>query len=593
MKSDNLVPVLAELLDDSGLSQRELARRCRLSLGTVNRTIHYARGEGWLAAGDPSWSVTEAGLSYLEPYRVKNAIVLAAGFGSRCVPLTYETPKGLLKVKGQPMLERQIEQLLAKGIEEIILVVGYMKEAFDYLIDKYGVQLIFNPDYATANNYASLYQAADYLDNSYILVADNWMEKNIFNPYEPSSWYSCLYFEGETEEWCVETTASGLIKSIHIGGSDSLALVGPAYFDRAFSARFKPLLEETYGKAYAADYYWENILKDHLDELPMKANIQTGNVHEFENLEELRAYDKSYLNDTRNKIMTYIATQHQVSQGAIQGIEPMKEGLTNQSFKFSIGGEAYVFRQPGEGTDKLINRADEKATYDLLEPLIVTDEVVSFDPESGVRITRYYEGARVADPFSDEDLRVSMEMIKRVHDRRLKVDYHFDIRGKIDYYEGLVQEIGAVRFRDYGQVRVKALALLDLRDRLNIGEVLCHGDYLHANVLFLKHGGVRLIDWEYSGMADPIMDVSMYAIFSDFDRERIDLSLKYYLGREPQEEETLRLYLYVALGGFLWSMWGSFKQKLGLELGDYPMKMYRYMKDFYSLIREKRPLLPV
>ncbi len=592
MKSDNLVPVLRELLSDKRLSQRELARRCLLSLGTVNRAIQYAKGEGWLEADGTGLSVTKAGRSYLETYRVKNAIVLAAGFGSRCVPLTYETPKGLLKVKGKPMLERQIEQLLEVGIEEILVVVGYLKEAFDYLIDKYGVRLIYNPDYATANNYASLYQVADYLDNSYVLVADNWMKSNMFKLYETSSWYSCLYFEGETDEWCVETTASGLIKSIRIGGRDSLAIVGPAYFDRNFSARFRPLLEATYGKSYAADYYWENILKDHLEDLPMKANVQTGNVYEFENLEELRAFDKSYLNNTKNKIMEYIASQHQVSQGAIQKIEPMKEGLTNQSFKFSIAGEEYVFRQPGEGTDKLINRADEKATYDLLEPLIVTDEVVSFDPESGVRITRYYDGARVADPFSDQDLRVSMEMIRRVHERKLKVDFRFDIRGKIDYYEGLVQEIGAMRFRDYEQVREKALGLLDLKDRLNIEEVLCHGDYLYANVLFLKHGGVRLIDWEYSGLADPIMDVSMYAIFSEFDRGRIDLSLKYYLGREPQAEETLRLYLYVALGGFLWSMWGSFKQELGLELGEYPMKMYRYMKDFYPLIREKRPFLP-
>lgn len=590
MKKEYLIKILRELIEEPGLSQRELAEKSGLSLGTVNRSIQYARSRGYLQELDPRLPrVTPGGLEYMEPARVKNAIILAAGFGSRCVPLTYETPKGLLAVKGTPMLERQIEQLLDKGIRDITIVVGYMKESFDYLIDRYGVSLIYNPDYAVMNNYASLYHAAHLLDNSYVLVADNWMEENIFNAYEGESWYSCLYFAGETHEWCVRTQASGRIRRIEIGGADSLALVGPAYFSREFSEVFRGLLRDYYGQARASDFYWEHLLKENLNLLPIYCNEQTGNVHEFENLEELRAYDDSYRTDTRNRIMAYFARQYQVPEGEIHGIKPMKEGLTNQSFKFSIRGEDYVFRLPGEGTEQLINRAHEKASYDLLSPYDLTDEVISFDAESGNRITRYYAGARVADPFNNRDLKASMDLVRKVHDLKLQVDYRFDIREMIDYYEGLVRGIGAMHFRDFPEVREKAVGLLDLRDRLAVPEVLCHGDYLYANVLFLESGEVRLIDWEYSGMADPFMDVAMYAIFSEFDRERIDLALRFYLDREPLDEEWLRLYLYVALGGFLWSMWGAFKQGLGLELGDYPRIMYRYMKDYYKLVEELEP----
>lgn len=85
-------------------------------------------------------------------------------------------------------------------------------------------------------------------------------------------------------------------------------------------------------------------------------------------------------------------------------------------------------------------------------------------------------------------------------------------------------------------------------------------------------------------MADPIMDVSMYAIYAQFDRERIELSLDYYLGRKPTPQEQVRLYLYVALGGFLWSMWSEYKQGLGQEFGEYPMIMYRYMKDYFNIL---------
>ena len=117
-------------------------------------------------------------------FNVDNAVILAAGFGSRFVPITYELPKGLVPVRGEPLLERQIRQLQEKGINDIIIAVGYLKEKFDYLIDKFGVRLVYNPEYAVKNNLASLYYVRAYLKNSYILSADNWMDTNIFNAAE-------------------------------------------------------------------------------------------------------------------------------------------------------------------------------------------------------------------------------------------------------------------------------------------------------------------------------------------------------------------------------------------------------------------------
>ena len=154
----------------------------------------------------------------------------------------------------------------------------------------------------------------------------------------------------------------------------------------------------------------------------------------------------------------------------------------------------------------------------------------------------------------------------------------------IDYYYSLAKDINAIRFSDVDQVREKLDKLLRFREQLAIPEILCHGDFAHTNVLLLPDGSSKIIDWEYSGMSDPIMDVSMYAIYAEFDRERIDLSLDLYLQRQPSSNETARLYLYVALGGFLWSMWSQYKQGLGQEFGEYPLKMYRYMKDFYRIM---------
>lgn len=518
-------------------------------------------------------------------YKVDNAIILAAGFGSRFVPLTYETPKGLLEVKGTPMLERQIEQLIEKGINEIIIVVGYMKERFDYLIDKYNAKLIYNPEFSTKNNLASLYYARDYLKNSYVLVADNWIERNIFNEYEPHSWFSCLYMEGKTAEWCVtKSDEEGLIQEITIGGSDSWVIVGPAFFTESFSAAFRDYLIEYYQDPRSADFYWEHILKERIAELPMYINKQQGNVYEFENLEELRQYDKSYENDTKCKIMKYISDCFGVTQDKIRDIFPLKAGVTNFSFVFTLFDKKYVFRLPGIGTDKLINRHNEKRAYDATKSLNITDEVVHFDADSGIKITKFYEGARIADPFNDDDLAVSMCQLRKIHENRYQVSNRFDISNMIDYYYSLAKDINAIRFSDVDQVREKLDKLLRFREQLAIPEILCHGDFAHTNVLLLPDGSSKIIDWEYSGMSDPIMDVSMYAIYAEFDRERIDLSLDLYLQRQPSSNETARLYLYVALGGFLWSMWSQYKQGLGQEFGEYPLKMYRYMKDFYRIM---------
>lgn len=586
MKPQTLVSLYRTILEQPALSQRELAEHCGFSVGTVNRALQYAVEHAHLETLGKGHRLTQRGLSFLQDYKVDNAIILAAGFGSRFVPLTYETPKGLLKVKGQPMLERQIEQLKEQGIEEIILVVGYMKEAFDYLVDLYGVKLIYNPEYATKNNLASLYHAKDYLKNSYILVADNWIINSIFHRFEPDSWFSCPYFKGPTAEWCVQTTPSGKITKIEIGGHDSLAVVGPAYFSASFSQKFRHYLTEYYQKKGTDDYYWEQILKDHIADLPMYANVQTDNVLEFESLAELRTYDHSYIDKTQSKIMQYIARQHEVPEGEIVDIAPLKDGVTNQSFKFTVRDQSYVFRLPGYGTDKLIDRMNEKHVYEMIGPLDLSDEIVSFDADSGIKITKFYANARIADPFNNDDLALSMQKIKQVHDQKIHVDHSFDIASMIEYYYSLAEGIDAIRFQDIDGVRQELEELLSFRRALGIEEVLCHGDYAHTNVLHLEDGQVRLIDWEYSGTADPIMDVSMYAIYAEFDRARIDLSLDLYLGRQPNNQEKARLYLYVALGGFLWSMWSSYKQGLGQEFGEYPMKMYRYMKDYYKILHE-------
>lgn len=164
--SKNEFLVLREIVLHPSCAQRKIVEATGLSLGSVNSAAKSLTAAGLIADGEP----TEAGTAALAPYRVENAVILAAGLSSRFAPISYEKPKGLLKVRGEVLVERQIEQLLAAGITDITVVVGYKKEYFFYLEDKFGVSIVVNPDYASRNNSSSIKRVEDRLGNTYILL---------------------------------------------------------------------------------------------------------------------------------------------------------------------------------------------------------------------------------------------------------------------------------------------------------------------------------------------------------------------------------------------------------------------------------------
>lgn len=120
---------------------------------------------------------------------MRQAVILAAGYGMRMVPINSETPKGLLTVRGEVLIERLIRQLRAAGVNKICVVVGFMKEAFEYLIDDFNVELLVNPEYHQRNNLHSLALAEAYLSDAYILPCDIWCAENPFSREETQSWY--------------------------------------------------------------------------------------------------------------------------------------------------------------------------------------------------------------------------------------------------------------------------------------------------------------------------------------------------------------------------------------------------------------------
>ena len=191
--------VLQALLGNRVSTQRDLAGAAGVSLGAANKAIAVLRERG-LVVG---MVVTETGRAVLEPYRVDNAIIMAAGLSSRFAPISYERPKGVLRVRGEVLIERQIRQLQEAGISDITVVVGYKKEEFFYLEDKMGVRVVVNDEYASRNNNSTLRKVQDRLGNTYICSSDDYFTENPFEPYVWKAYYAVEYAEGPTAEWCV------------------------------------------------------------------------------------------------------------------------------------------------------------------------------------------------------------------------------------------------------------------------------------------------------------------------------------------------------------------------------------------------------
>ncbi|MGP1415199.1 MAG: phosphotransferase [Treponema sp.] len=580
--------IIQLMKENESIPQREIAKRLNISLAYVNKILFSMEIDGFLHSEGTfpllKRFLTEKALTDYEMSKVDNAIIMAAGFGSRFVPLTYATPKGLLEVFGERMIERQIKQLHEVGIKDITVVVGYLKDTFEYLIDKYGVKLLYNPDYKEKNNLSTLYHARHELKNTYILSSDNWMRENMYHSHEYDSWYASIKVSEKTKEWVMKLGLHDKITDIKIGGMlGGWIMYGPVFFSKTFSSYIKPLLEKAYNKEGTDEWYWENVLKENLHQLTMFANKQPSNqIYEFESLDELRLFDSSYLLSTKNEYMALIASVLGCSESSIMNIHPSHFGMTNKSFLFEVSGAKYIFRLPGEGTEQMINRYEEYAVYQAIRELNISDKLIYFNPETGIKITQYEVGSHNANANNIEEVKKCMEVARQLHSSNIKVTHTFDFRERISYYEELAKSRHGILFNDYEEVKQNMEELLLLLDGMTLPSTLTHIDLVSDNFLIKDDGTIRLIDWEYAGIADPIIDIAMFAIYSYYDHEKIINLFEIYLKRKPTNEEILRLYCYISLSGFLWTLWTCYKQALGVSFGDYGLKMYRYAKDYYK-----------
>ena len=511
----------------------------------------------------------------------KNAIILAAGFGMRMVPINLSTPKALLEVNKEPLIERIIKQLHEVGVKDITIVVGFMKESFDYLIDEYGVDLVVNSDYAVKNNLSSLALVSERISNSYIIPSDIWCDRNPFNRHEMYSWYMVSDLVENESDVRVNRKMELVKVGENTGGN---AMVGITYLLDKDAAPIRDKLQKLSGSGKHDEEFWEIALyKGEKMVIPARV-VHSSNVVEINTYEQLRELDGES-NHLKSDAMDVIAGVFNVKPTDVIDITVLKKGMTNRSFLFSVHGDKYIMRIPGEGTDQLINRAQEAEVFRTISGLGLCDDPVYINPVNGYKITKFLEGIRVCDSESIGDLKQCMEKLKQFHSMKLEVGHTFDIFGQIDFYETLWEGKPSM-YKDYAFTKANVLSLKPFIDSLEKDWCLTHIDAVPDNFLFYKPEGenqelLQLTDWEYSGMQDPHVDIAMFCIYSLYNKKQVDRLIDIYFQNKCDRTTRAKIYAYISICGLLWSNWCEFKAKLGVEFGEYSLRQYRFAKDYY------------
>ena len=289
-KQFDILVSLAEARDS--LSQRELEKSTGHSLGTINRIVKELTELGYVKGG----TITNSGLNALEPYRAKRAIFIAAGFGSRLVPIPFNTPKPLVRVHGIRIIDRLIDACLEAGINEIYIVRGYLAEQFDQLLYKYPmIHFLENPVYNEANNISSSLVARYMLSNAYVFEADLLISNpKIIRKYHYTSDFLAIR-KDRTDDWCFKVK-DGIIVEQNVGGTHCWQMVGISYWNDSDGHRLSQDIADVYASPGGKERYWEQVplryCKEHYAVEVRECFDE--DIVEIDTFRELKAIDKTY-----------------------------------------------------------------------------------------------------------------------------------------------------------------------------------------------------------------------------------------------------------------------------------------------------------
>lgn len=612
--------ILELLTKEPDLSQKTIASRCDISSGKVNYTLNNLDLNGLIETiklgKKHRYVVTEKGREYLkqrleelhetkvlihgeQEKQVKQAVILAAGLKE-----DFDVPPCLLKIDNLPLIERTISILERYGIEKIVIVAGFKKQAFyevPSVKNSEHIILVENDRYEYTGSMASLALTKEYINDDFLLVEDDILiedsaiKKILVHPERDT--VLVTKESGSGDEAFIEIRNNYLYKiskDVHqlnrIDG-EMIGITKLSYrvFDEMidlYKDNQNPYMNYEYmlldvsrkidiGYLKISDLFWS--------EIDNKEHYQNVIDHVYPMLQRKEA---SYREEALKREISK-ALHKPIKQ--ITHIEPFG-GMTNRNYKVTIEDKEYVVRVSGRGTEGMINRYHEKRNSEIASSIGINPLQLYFNEKTGLKIAKYIPDAETLNSKTakrEHNLTRIADLLRRLHDSNVEMDNNFDVFLEMEKYEKLVKESKGEFYPHYQSVKRDILRMKQFYRSLKISLTPCHNDTIPEN--FVKSGEhiLYLIDWEYAGMNDSLWDVAAFLLESGCSEKEEALFLQKYFNRTPTHLENQRILLNKIFQDFLWSIWTIQKESKGVSFGPYGINRFNRARKNIKRFHEK------
>lgn len=607
---ENIYKVLYIINNNIGVNQRYLALESGLSIGNINSIIKKLQEENYINIeknnGKNVYVVTQGGIDFLykkihedqskkiklhsDGYKnIKQAVILAAGEKK-----IFGKPVGFLSIGERNIIDRQVNLLEQHGIEKIAIVVGYKKEFYeDYAKDKSNIVLVTNDRYKWTGTMESLSKVKDIIDDDFILLENDMVfEERAIKEILDSKDRDCMLITSESgsgDEALVEIRDGyvyRMSKDIHQfnkidGEMIGISKISYEVFEKMleqFKYNINPYLNYEYmlmdiGREYKIGYH-------KIDDLVWSEIDSMKHYDRFIH----RTYNKLLRKEQEIKISTIKDKLIKILEVDNDDIEEISSagGMTNKNYLVNITGDKYILRMPGNGTESMINRVNEKHNSTLANELDLDTDILYFDEVSGIKISKLIEDAETINSQTakrEENMELIASILRKLHNSGVEFKNEFNVFKEVEKYEYLLEKAKGKNFDDYKEVREKVMKLENELEILGIDLRPCHNDTVPENFIKGKDS-LYLIDWEYSGINDPMWDLAAHIIECDFDEDEEELFLQKYFNTDYVEEKYKRkILIYKICQDFLWSLWTNIKEAKGDDFGSYGIDRYNRAKE--------------
>lgn len=602
--------ILKQININPAINEKELALKCKISLDKVNSILGYLEQNKFIFREtqyiEKKYHITESGLNLLKEEveskqniqvelnnkNITTAVILAAGKNNN-----FNETISMLKINEEVLIERTINLLRNNKIENIIVVSGYRSEEIKDKLDD-DIKIVENLEYKWTGTMYSLASAKEYINDDFILIEGDIVIEDLgVKEIIKNNYSNCILITAESgsgDEAFVEIKDNKIYKiSKDIAQFNKIhgEMIGISKISFDF---YKKMLEE-YKENKNPYMNYEYMMLEISKQYSLNY-IKVDNLlwHEIDNIEHYhyvvekllrRIYKKEQSMHLQN-LKKIVSKCMDIPINNIQEIFPIG-GMTNNNYKFRVNNKEFVLRIPGNGTEGMISRQEEVRNAIYANKIGVDAELVYFNEDTGIKISRFIENAETLSPESakkQSSMIMVTNVLKRLHNSKLEMDNNFDIYDKIEKYEQLLIKDNVHIFDDYYKVKEKVFQLENIMKDLEVELAPCHNDTVAENFIKSGDNNMYLIDWEYGGMNDPMWDLAAHSLENGFTEDEEELFLKLYFEGKIEEKYRKRILINKVYQDFLWSIWTKIKEAKGDDFGTYGIDRYNRAKTNLRII---------